>query len=300
MKMQMLLLAVLGCGTSAGAQKPGDCVCENPTHCDCCGPHGCFVWEFPDTDCEPGDELGNCSSTHAPPYTVQECTETCRGMPTCGGFNLPNGHLKKLGCSDTMIPWPAKGDRPALRLFTMNLYPQRREYWWKFQKTNCNNHYNELGNCTMEINITNPTPAEKMEFEADYLAHCKQVCTDNPFCEGFNFPKGHLKAMGCRHDQESTQEPTLYLRRGHPQPRPQNATVLVSLPGHDCAGGFELGNCSSFLPPPYTESMCKKACEANPMCGGWNLPNGHLKTADCAQEVRTGSHQDLYYFTTKA
>lgn len=103
-------------------------------------------------------------------------------------------------------------------------YPARREYWWKLPAQNCNNRYNELGNCTMTNPHPNPTPAQKAEFEKEYLAHCKSVCQANPFCEGFNLPTGHLKAMGCRDDFIHSGA-TLYLRRGHPQARDPAATT---------------------------------------------------------------------------
>ena len=162
-----------------------------------------------------------------------------------------------------MVPWPARAPsadhpngRPALTLYAMNYYPQRREYWWKLPKSNCDNHHNELGNCTMKNNITNPTAAERVEFEQRYLKHCRETCAANPYCEGFNFPQGHLKAMGCRDDVEHTQQPTLYIRRGHPQRRDENATSMNHLEKMDCDSGYELGNCSSYLPPPYSVSEC--------------------------------------------
>jgi hypothetical protein len=46
----------------------------------------------------------------------------------------------------------------------------------------------------------------------------------------------------------------------------------------------------------YTVSECTTACKANPKCGGFNLPNGHLKTADCVQEINTSHTQELYVF----
>ena len=46
----------------------------------CC----CFVTpvrrstgEFSGTDCYPGIELGNCSDSHPPPYSIQECKAAC-------------------------------------------------------------------------------------------------------------------------------------------------------------------------------------------------------------------------------
>ena len=47
-------------------------------------------WEFRGTDCYPGIELGNCSDTHPPPYTIQECKRACLENTNCGGFNLPS------------------------------------------------------------------------------------------------------------------------------------------------------------------------------------------------------------------
>jgi hypothetical protein len=37
--------------------------------------------------------------------------------------------------------------------------------------------------------------------------HCKQVCQDNIFCEGFNLPNGHLKAAGCKVRSPPPQSP---------------------------------------------------------------------------------------------
>ena len=33
----------------------------------------------------------------------------------------------------------------------------------------------------------------------------------------------------------------------------------------------------------YTVSECEAACRNNPLCAGFNLPNGHMKTVDCDQ-----------------
>lgn len=130
-----------------------------------------------------------------------------------------------------------------------------------------------------------------------------------------------------------------------PEPRkegiPLDFTAMVAT---DCNPGRELGNCSTYLPPPYTRSECEAACRNNPLCAvsslslcqppipcpfvcahsdlfhcslqphhtvgsistflsacvyalsvlcaqGFNLPNGHMKTVDCAQDIRTGSSQ---------
>ena len=67
-----------------------------------------------------------------------------------------------------------------------------------------------------------------------------------------------------------------------------------AFPATDCNPGRELGNCSTYLPPPYTRTECEAACRNNPLCAGFNLPNGHLKTIDCDQDVHTPSSQDLY------
>ena len=88
----------------------------------------------------------------------------------------------------------------------------------------------------------------------------------------------------------------LYYQRGHPQVRDDSLSYLKKLEKSDCNPGQELGNCSQYLPPPYTVSECETACKANPLCGGFNLPNGHLKTVDCYQEFNTSHSQDLYYF----
>lgn len=131
--------------------------------------------------------------------------------------------------------------------------------------------------------------------------HCKEVCQDNIFCEGFNLPNGHLKAAGCKDDlvykpEWSNGTMRLYYQRGHPQVRDDSLSYLKKLEKSDCNPGQELGNCSQYLPPPYTVSECETACKANPLCGGFNLPNGHLKTVDCYQEFNTSHSQDLYYF----
>ena len=70
--------------------------------------------------------------------------------------------------------------------------------------------------------------------------------------------------------------------------------VVQAFPATDCNPGRELGNCSTYLPPPYTRTECEAACRNNPLCAGFNLPNGHLKTVDCDQDVHTPSSQDLY------
>ena len=49
-------------------------------------------WQFGGTDCYPGIELGNCSDTHPPPYTIQECKRACLENTNCGGFNLPSAN----------------------------------------------------------------------------------------------------------------------------------------------------------------------------------------------------------------
>lgn len=275
--------------------------------------HGCYYWEVPDTDCLPGNELGNCSDTHGPPYTMDECKTKCRETGNCGGFNLPNGHLKKMGCFEEMQPWPAlapsdahPNGRHALTIYVLNQYPPKRTYWWEVEQTTCNNRHNELGNCTMTNPIKNPTPAQKREFDEKYRNHCKKVCTENPFCEGFNLPFGHLKAVGCKHDLQPHVggKVTLYYMRGRPQSRPAaNTVVTKQRKGLDCEGGFELGNCSSYLGPPYTVSECSEACLRNPLCGGFNLPNGHLKTQDCPQYIEEDAKdpgvKEFYLITPK-
>ena len=79
----------------------------------------------------PGDELGYCCPN--PPVAGKNCTPTaaickfkCMENPSCGGFNLPNGHLKKLGCFDELEPWPANEDHHALTVYVLSLYPPRR------------------------------------------------------------------------------------------------------------------------------------------------------------------------------
>eukprot|EP00040_Diaphanoeca_grandis_P038655 m.256974 g.256974 ORF g.256974 m.256974 type:complete len:335 (-) comp34893_c0_seq1:339-1343(-) len=259
---------------------------------------GEFWWTFPDTDCMAGDEIGQCGTFGN--ATVQECKAACYANPNCGGFNIPNGHMKKLGCADEMIPWgddpshkaPVDPGHHALTLYTLSLYPPRREYWWELRGYDCNPTH-ELGNC------------KKAGLSAQgQRDHCKQVCEENIFCEGFNLPNGHLKAAGCKDD--IIYEPkwdngtmTLYYRRGHPQTRDVKRTSLRKIQVNaDCNPGQEIGNCSQYLPPPYTESECASACKANPLCGGFNLPNGHLKTVDCIQDINeTHTNQQLYYFT---
>ena len=107
---------------------------------------------------------------------------------------------------------------------------------------------------------------------------------------------GHLKASGCQDSIFSTPTwgQTLYAIKASPQRRPAAWSKLKALKKMDCNPGQELGNCSQYLGPPYTESECKSACESNPLCGGFNLPNGHLKTVDCRQEIRADKTQDLY------
>ena len=98
----------------------------------------------------PGDELGYCCPN--PPVAGKNCTPTaaickfkCMENPSCGGFNLPNGHLKKLGCFDELQPWGANDDHHALDVHVLSLYPPRREYWWEMDGYDCNPDH-ELGN----------------------------------------------------------------------------------------------------------------------------------------------------------
>jgi len=251
---------------------------------------GNFWWTFPDTDCFAGDELGQCGTPGN--ATVQECKAACYANPNCGGFNIPNGHLKKVGCMDSMVPCgddcPVNSKKP-LNLFALSLYPPRREYWWELNGWDCNPDH-ELGSCKV--------PGLSVRGQQE---HCKEVCQDNIFCEGFNLPNGHLKAAGCKDDlvykpEWSNGTMRLYYQRGHPQVRDDSLSYLKKLEKSDCNPGQELGNCSQYLPPPYTVSECETACKANPLCGGFNLPNGHLKTVDCYQEFNTSHSQDLYYF----
>jgi hypothetical protein len=72
-----------------------------------------YFWEYARMDCYPGIELGNCAD-HPQPYSIQECKRKCLNTPNCGGFNLPNGHLKKLGCMEEMQNYT------NLNLFVLN------------------------------------------------------------------------------------------------------------------------------------------------------------------------------------
>ena len=83
-------------------------------------------------------ELGNCSDTHPPPYSIQECKATCLATPNCGGFNLPNGHLKKLGCMEEMQPWTSPPHSHPLNLYVLNEYAPQRNYWWRVENFDCN------------------------------------------------------------------------------------------------------------------------------------------------------------------
>jgi hypothetical protein len=55
------------------------------------------------------------------------------------------GHLKKLGCADQLVPWgddpshkaPTDPGHHALQLYTLSLYPPRREYWWELPGCLC-------------------------------------------------------------------------------------------------------------------------------------------------------------------
>jgi len=257
---------------------------------------GQYWWTFPDSDCMADDELGQCGTPGN--ATVQECKAACYANPNCGGFNIPNGHLKKLGCADQIVPWgddpghvsPVDPGHHALTLYTLSLYPPRRQYWWEMPGYDCNPNH-ELGNCKVSgLSIQGQ------------LDHCKEVCEKNVFCEGFNLPAGHLKAAGCKSDivyepTWSNGTMTLYYQKGHPQLRDSKRTYLRKAENIDCNPGQELGNCSQYLGPPYTESECASACKANPLCGGFNLPNGHLKTVDCWQEFNKSKTQDLYYYS---
>jgi hypothetical protein len=94
---------------------------------------------------------------------------------------------------------------------------------------------------------------------------CKAACLDNPECGAFNLPNGHLKAMDCtsgwRDDGiEAGSSQDLYWLEQEPQRRPANISLTFGdAPQTDCLGGRELGNCSSYLPPPYTRSECEAA-----------------------------------------
>lgn len=267
---------------------------------------GQYFWRIPDTDCMPGDELGYCCPN--PPVAGKNCTPTaaickfkCMENPSCGGFNLPNGHLKKLGCFDELQPWGANDDHHALDVHVLSLYPPRREYWWEMDGYDCNPDH-ELGNCTntelkAKWEAGTITPEEKQE----YVWKCRDECNKNKFCEGYNVPNGHLKAAGCKYSYFEKEKwgQTLYFVRDHPQERPRSWTQLKEIKRADCAPGQELGNCSQYLAPPYTESECKSACESNPLCGGFNLPNGHLKTFDCKQEVKTDVWDGALYLFEK-
>ena len=176
----------------------------------------------------PDDELGVCGTPGN--ATIQECKAACYANPNCGGFNLPNGHLKKIGCMDEMTAWPDDPNHHApvdpghhaLTLHTLSLYPPRREYWWDLRGQDCNAEH-ELGSCLV-----------KGLSRRGQIDHCKQVCEDNIFCEGFNLPFGHLKAAGCKDD--IVYEPSwgngsmeLFYRRGHPQPRPPDLKFIRSI-----------------------------------------------------------------------
>ena len=65
-------------------------------------------WEFRGTDCYPGIELGNCSDTHPPPYTIQECKRACLENTNCGGFNLPSALRSPTSPPPTLLPPPAR------------------------------------------------------------------------------------------------------------------------------------------------------------------------------------------------
>ena len=87
----------------------------------------------------------------------------------------------------------------------------------------------------------------------------------------------------------------LFVVLNQPEPRADlPEIVFTAFPATDCNPGRELGNCSTYLPPPYTRSECEAACRNIPLCAGFNLPNGHLKTVDCDQDIHTPSSQDLY------
>lgn len=235
-------------------------------------------WQYRGTDCDPGIELGNCSDTHAPPYSIQECKAACLATPNCGGFNLPNGHLKKLGCMEAM---QHTEEFANLDLYVLNEYPPQRNYWWRATNFDCNPGV-EIGSC------------------GRYMDACKEACVADPVCAGFNLPNGHLKAMDCLQDIVDagnwSHPQDLYVLFHEPEPRRTDSSLeFVLTEGADCNLGRELGNCSTYLPPPYTASECAAACRNNPLCAGFNLPNGHLKTVDCQQDViRKGVRQDLY------
>lgn len=52
-----------------------------------------------------------------------------------------------------------------------------------------------------------------------------------------------------------------------PEPRKEGIPLdFTAMAATDCNPGRELGNCSTYLPPPYTRSECEAACRNNPLC----------------------------------
>jgi hypothetical protein len=90
--------------------------------------------------------------------------------------------------------------------------------------------------------------------------------------------------MDCAQDlvdaQNWTHPQDLYVALGQPEPRKANISLdFTASANTDCNAGRELGNCSTYLPPPYTSSECEAACRNNPLCAGFNLPNVRRRTA---------------------
>merc|ERR1719272_380700 len=236
---------------------------------------GIYFWEVPDYDCMPDDELGKCCdnpkgtqgsnncSTTPETNKIAICKDMCLKNPNCGGFNM-NGHLKKLGCMDELLPStdPSVGPKgghgqPGLNVYVLSLYPPRREYWWLMEGYDCNPDM-ELGNCTID-KLKKEWEAGSIDFKKklEYVEHCKNTCDNNPFCEAFNLPNGHLKAVGCKRSyfKKLKWGQSLYYRKGHPQERNTSWTFDAKKDfqkGFDCNEGQEIGNCSQYLPPPYS------------------------------------------------
>jgi hypothetical protein len=188
-------------------------------------------WQYRGSDCFPGIELGNCSDTHPPPYSIQECKATCLATPNCGGFNLPNGHLKKLGCMEEM----EHSERfEHLDLYILNEYPADRNYWWRVRNFDCNPGV-ELGDCGV------------------HRANCKEACLADPHCAGFNQPNGHLKAMDCIQDVVDagnwTHPQDLYLMFNEPEQRQSGIPVVRGL-GRSESSSLQCSSASSAAPAP--------------------------------------------------
>lgn len=232
---------------------------------------------------------------------------------------------------------PVDPGHKALTLYVLSLYPQRREYMWKLKEYDCNPDH-ELGTCnntaTGEVTFGHcKAICQNDPFCAGFNVpngHLKSAgCRTDTFSTKHKVPEWGqtLYIIQPTPQRRNTSWKTWAEHKGKD-----------CAPGFElgnCSQCVGCGLCTLFslvslvlfpfslthslnlhtpliritrlhferryLPPPYSESECKSACEKNPYCGGFNLPFGHLKTVDCTQEVAPDAKDKsitLYTLTT--